>query len=259
MENTRFEQNDAILTNLRNLSPEIYDEFLLEIQNTINKNINVTENLILENKLSDAITKLESQRKYKNIFKKFVLQDQKCNHSMAYDLGRFDGVYSTLIELVNKIITLKDKQQTIENILNRKYVMEILLFVYKNPLARHKMISEKIGVKANYLNELMSLLIRNGLVNKYQSGKYSNYSLSDKGISYMKARQRFDIQEDPSSIKNYNINYDIVFPDYKSYEEKYQEPVLSFYKKDTDFVSDNCKKIIPLNLYMKRRDVKWKK
>lgn len=243
MENYKLNQNDTIVANLRNFSPEISEEFLLEIRDRIYKNINTTESLILENNLSDAITMLENQRKYKNIFKKFVLENEKCNRLIAYDLGCFDGVYTTLIEFINKIITLKDKQEVDENILSRKYVMDILLFVYKNPLSRHKTISEKIGVKPNYLNELMNLLIKKSLVNKYQSGKYSIYSLTDKGILYMKDRQKMNIHKDPFTIKNYKNNYYVrKFPAYKTTEDNYQVNAIRYFNKTNNFVSDNQQK-----------------
>lgn len=241
---SKFEtENNLLLTSIPNLietqSSEFLEDFKVEIKNAID----TTENLILQNRIDEAIATLSKQRRYKNIFKTVAIQNSKCDTLTIYNLGKYDGVYTALVELVQKIIKHKDTQQTLENVLNRKYIIDILSLVNKKPLIQHKTISDTIGIKANYLNELMSLLIKSDLINKYPSGKYSYYSLTEKGAECLRERDRqtFNINVDPMKVKHQQNRYDSQIENYKYIEVKYEDVSYHNYTKNqnTDHQTHN--------------------
>lgn len=126
--------------------------------------------------LSDNDSKIKSDLKNINKYKK--LFSNTVTDWVSYRVGTFDAILFIFELLVYKKDKKDDFIKRIRALSTKKYMDKIFMFLYKNPDAQHKVISQNIGVKPNYLCELMRELEKSGCVERYMIGKRSFYSLS---------------------------------------------------------------------------------
>lgn len=169
---------DSLEKHKEDLIQTHYDEYVNLI---VNHAIESMINGVVSKHFDSVIHQLEIQRRSRNRVKK-TLKNKGNNQSLlVYNLGKYDGVYSTMVEMIDRIIDQNQVEELYKQLISKKYLVDIIEYLYKNPLVYHKSICEAVGVKPNYLSELMMGLTKNGLINKYSFSKYTNYSLTEKG------------------------------------------------------------------------------
>ena len=125
--------------------------------------------------------------RYRNLFSDFIEEKKKKKYfSLALLIGEFNGIIKTLEKLLSFLFGKDENRQTLTGLCaSRNYIKEILLLIYRNPDIRHKDLSDKIGIRKTYLNELIKLLEPTGSINKYAYGKCTYYELMLEGRRYV--------------------------------------------------------------------------
>lgn len=116
--------------------------------------------------------------------------------ALSYQIGVLDGIVSA-ISLVAKFM-FRDKafQTKLEGLYRCENVQKILWYLKKNPYSQHKEIAEKLGIRPNYLSELMRKLEKANAVLQYRTGRNTFYELTLEGQSFMKQKKEPDTIED---------------------------------------------------------------
>lgn len=106
-----------------------------------------------------------------------------------YECGIFNGVYKVLSG-VNTFFSdqkvLRENMQSIlernrQNVLDRKHVLDILDYLYKNPNARQGSIAKGVRIAPNHLSQLLNSLLSVGYIERYGKYKDTCYSLTEEG------------------------------------------------------------------------------
>lgn len=176
-----------------------YNDYM---NNVINLTVNNIVKNMIEKRFDSVIHQLEIQRKSRNKVRKAFMKQNNQSMLLAYNLGKYDGVYSTMAEVIEKTVSQNQIDEIYNHIKTKKHLINIILYVYENPLVNHKKICDAIGVKPNYLSELMISLNKYGLINKYSFSKYTNYSLTEKGKKVYEFNKKNTVIIDYDRIKS---------------------------------------------------------
>lgn len=178
----RITINGEIIECLQNsINDSIDAHYEKYVNNIVNYTINSMVECMISKQFDSVIHQLEIQRRSRNKVKKTLRNKNNQSLLMIYNLGKYDGVYSTMAEMIEKTVSQNQLDEIYNQLIAKKHLINIIIYVYENPLVHHKNICDAIGVKANYLSELMTTLNKYGLINKYSFSKYTNYSLTEKG------------------------------------------------------------------------------
>lgn len=102
------------------------------------------------------------------------------SEAFVYECGIFNGTYKVLEEM-NHIYMDRQEHRSFLNLLERKHVWDILVYLYKNPNARHGSIAGSIDIKPNHLSEILQLLREAGFVEREGKHKCTKYYLTRTG------------------------------------------------------------------------------
>lgn len=105
---------------------------------------------------------------------------KKDGEAFAYECGIFNGTYK-FVEEVHRIYLDQQESQNLLDLLGRKHVGDILVYLYKNPNARHNSIAENVDIKPNYLSEILRKLREAGFVEREGTHKSTKYYLTRTG------------------------------------------------------------------------------
>ncbi|MBR5565685.1 MAG: hypothetical protein IKW08_05900 [Roseburia sp.] len=128
-------------------------------------------------------TRIKIDLKNSNRYKKLLagmVSDQ-----MSYRVGAFETIILIFELLFYKKNRKEDFVKRMKALNVKKNVNRIFMFLYANPDAQHKDISRSIGLKPNYLSELMRELEGAECVERYAIGKRSFYSLSKQAKEFI--------------------------------------------------------------------------
>lgn len=130
--------------------------------------------------------------------------------SFYYASGVFTGAYGTVVELYEHAVAHEAWRGRL-NLLKKKHIKDILVYLYHNPYARQKHIAESVKIQPNYLSELLHLLLDAELVERTGKNKSTQYYLLRSG------RQMVREQILPNEAEKLIIDVD-----YKEFEKKEQ-------------------------------------
>lgn len=184
---------------------------------------NLVDNVI-NNQLDSLISELEIQRSCRNKVRKFAYKKNKDSYlNIIYVLGKYDGVYSTMIETVDKIIEKNNNNEILSKLHTRNHLLDILKYIHDNPLSQHKDIAIAVNVKPNYLSELITILENYSLINRYNNGKYTHYSLTNKGdkICEIYNKKTSEIVTQDILTKKDNFNKYIIYDSSVQFNKQY--------------------------------------
>ena len=119
------------------------------------------------------------------IFKQLLLP--AVQNELSYEIG----VISTMLTLFELLVSQSEKRvsftKRIKALNEKSNVNAILSYLYKHPDSQHKVVSENVGLKPNYLSELMRELEKADCVIRYGVGKRSFYSLTIEANKFMRS------------------------------------------------------------------------
>jgi predicted transcriptional regulator len=119
------------------------------------------------------------------IFKQLLLP--AVQNELSYQIG----VISTMLTLFELLVSQSEKKvsftKRIKALNEKSNVNAILSYLYKHPDSQHKVVSENVGLKPNYLSELMRELEKTDCVIRYGVGKRSFYSLTIEANKFMRS------------------------------------------------------------------------
>lgn len=130
----------------------------------------------------------EETEKYeyiKGVYEKY-LKSEKTAMDIAYRLGIAVGE--------SKVGAAWLREQTDENtfgynmniLLSRAHIKDIVTNIYYDPGIQHKILAGRTEIKANYLNQLASLLEKIQCIRRYGTGKCTYYELTVRGKEYVR-------------------------------------------------------------------------
>lgn len=90
---------------------------------------------------------LEIRRENRRLQRTLVSLPKTERESFYYEAGVFIGAYGTVVELQEAFAACEEQKCQL-NLLNKKYVKDILLFLYQNPYSRQKHIAERRNKKS---------------------------------------------------------------------------------------------------------------
>ena len=160
---------------------------------------------VYQGKREDLDDMLKSYRKLRKVIA--VLPDLG-NEVFFYECGIFNGAYKVLEEL-NQIYMEREKQQKFSQLLDRKHVRDIFMYLYKNPDARQGKIAKDINVSPSHLSEILNLMMKLGYVERYGKNKETRYCLTKTGRLYSR-----------NSIVTETTGNDYIDIDYREIEDK---------------------------------------
>ncbi len=70
-------------------------------------------------------------------------------------------------------------------LLSRAHIRDIIVSIYDTPGIQHKTLAAQAGIKANYLNQLASMLEKINCIRRYGTGKCTYYELTLRGKKYV--------------------------------------------------------------------------
>lgn len=178
---------------LENLNTEVLYEMMRRYERK--------EKEILNNELRLAA-------KYSDCFNNYITKkDTSAKSRRLFLMGEFVGIYKVISRLLALLLGKeKGENKLFALCTGRAHIKEILIFLYYHPNVKHKDLAEKIGIKPNYLNELMKLLEPTGSINKYSYGKFCYYELSLDGQKYVEDFLKEKQLERENGYLHKNIN-----------------------------------------------------
>lgn len=219
-----------------------YDDY---VNNIVTHTINSMIDSMLSKQFGTIIHQLEIQRRSRNKFKKAIKKKENNRYLLLiYNLGKYDGVYSTMSEMIEKTVDQNQLDELYNQLKSKKYLIDIIVYLNNNPLVHHKNICDAIGIKPNYLSELMANLNEYGIINKYSFSKYTNYSLTEKGKRIYELNKKFVKIYDYKKIRTLKEN-----------ETEYMPTLMDFTVVDRENSSNvygaySSKKYDDFNLYL---------
>lgn len=150
-----------------------------EIQDMNQSYIHDAVRVIEKNEQENLGDLLKSHRKLRKTMAGLARTQQE---SLFYECGIFIGAYK-LLEEIHGVYLLQEEQQKSKRLLERRYVREILDYLYQNPDARQGKIAEDVKIRPNYLSEILNLLLTAGYVQRYGKNKATRYRLTKAGRS----------------------------------------------------------------------------
>lgn len=127
----------------------------------------------------------------------------------AYECGIFNGAYKILQEMDRIYMEQEECRNSLE-LLERKYVRDIMDYLSGNPFARHGSIAEKIKVSPSYLSEILKLLVQAGFVERDGKNKSTRYYLTKAGRQHCRTH----------AVRNTKTEYYIDITDFKEIQDK---------------------------------------
>ncbi|MEZ3505709.1 MAG: MarR family transcriptional regulator [Lachnospiraceae bacterium] len=107
--------------------------------------------------------------------------------TIIYGCGIFIGAFK-ILEEIGRINRKQTERSDRQNLLGRKHVSAILVYLYQNPDARQNKIAESIQVSPSYLSEILNLLMQGDYVMRYGRNKNTRYCLTRAGRAAYKSR-----------------------------------------------------------------------
>lgn len=122
----------------------------------------------------------EMLKHYRKIRKAIAGMEKTSDGAFLYECGIFNGTYKIAEEIHRIYLDQQDSRNAL-NLLGRKHVGDILVYLYKNPNARHNSIAEHVDVKPNHLSEILRFLREAGFVEREGTHKNTKYYLTRTG------------------------------------------------------------------------------
>lgn len=182
--------------------------------------------VLSQNTQEDLDKLLKNYRKLRRDIAGLVKSDKEM---IIYGCGIFIGAFK-ILEEISRMNRKQAERSDRQNLLNRKHVSAILLYLYQNPDARQNKIAESIQVSPSYLSEILNLLMQGDYVMRYGKNKNTRYCLTKAGRAAY--RSRFAKKEEEE-------NY--IDTDYREILEK------DHFIKERTAVSNN--------IYLKKEDI----
>ena len=125
-------------------------------------------------------------RKMKKYVKNVSELADKQEDSYLYTMGTFVGAYHVLSGKIperneDQIFNVRMSQTV-----GKAHVKATISHLYNHENVQHGDLCDKVGIAPSQLNRVMKDLVEIDCVKRYSVGKYSYYSLSDKGKKYVK-------------------------------------------------------------------------
>lgn len=139
---------------------------------------------LLNKKMENIKKDLQAANRFQRLFEPLTTD------RLSYSIGFFNAVIYIFYLLVTRERRKAGTEKRIKALLAKQHTGEILSYLLDHPDAQHKVIAEKLGLKSNYLSELMRELEENGCVERYASGKRSFYSLTLVGQDTAREQRR---------------------------------------------------------------------
>lgn len=111
---------------------------------------------------------------------------------ISYYTGIFDGIFMVFGILAESMMTNNDFERKMTAVFKKNRVKEILYCINENPDVQHKVLAESVGIRPNYLSQLLRELEQIGCVLRYAAGKRSFYELSIDGREFVENQIRQD-------------------------------------------------------------------
>ena len=140
----------------------------------------------LENNGDKIKTDLRNSTRFKTVFKAAI------DNRLSYQIGSFNAILSIFEILAYKEYKKDSFIKRIKALSSKKNINKILLFLYKNPDSQHKIISEAVGLRKNYVSELLRELEDSECVDRYTLGKRSFYTLSKEANEFLMEESKKD-------------------------------------------------------------------
>ena len=151
---------------------------------------------------------LEIRRENRRLQRTLVSLPKTERESFYYEAGVFIGAYGTVVEL-QEASAVQEEWKCQLNLLNKKHVKDILLFLYQNPYSRQKHIAENVNIRPNYLSEILHLLLDAELVERTGKNKSTQYYLLRAGRNIVRTR-----------VLQFEAEKPVIDVDYRELEEK---------------------------------------
>ncbi|MCM1541286.1 MAG: Rrf2 family transcriptional regulator [Blautia sp.] len=148
-----------------------------QIQEWNQDNIQSAMQAVSQNAFDDLAEILKHGRKMR---KAIVGLPKSDTELFMYECGISNGVQKVLEEIHRLYMDQQDNRDFL-NLLERKHVWDILVYLYQNPNARHNIIAENVNIKPNHLSEILLLLREAGFVEREGNHKSTKYYLTRIG------------------------------------------------------------------------------
>lgn len=170
-------------------------------------------------------------------FRRKLLRMYKMNDDLSklYSaIGATNSISMMSKNIYSIICVDEDFKRKTNNLLKRKYVKNIIEYVYDKPDIRHTQLCEKLNIKANFLTELMKNLIDGDIIVKYKDGKYSYYELTSRMAEYYRSELRVEYYRYAKLSDTWKIDYNV-----KQMQEQPQNVwIIEKRRKDDEKFSD---------------------
>lgn len=123
---------------------------------------------------------LEIRRENRRLQRTLVSLPKTERESFYYEAGVFVGVYAVLEELYN-IIVYNEECNSQLNLFNKKYVKDVLLYLYYNPYSSQNDIAKNTKIEPNCLNDILLVFLNVKIANRYGKNKRAQYYLLRAG------------------------------------------------------------------------------
>lgn len=135
-----------------------------------------------ERNTGEAETELERVRK---LFYTFSEEERDRKEDIHFEKGFLCGEYLAFRKLCETLADRERFEGSMDKIMGRAHVEEIVWHLYNHPEARHTDIARDIHIDTSQLSRIMDKLTEAGIVIKYQESKFSYYILSFEGKKYL--------------------------------------------------------------------------
>lgn len=104
---------------------------------------------------------------------------------IAYYMGVCNGNSQLSDMWRQKVLHTEDFNRSVDMILKKAHVADILIEVKRKPGIQNKQLSEYVGVKPNYLNEIANKMESVGMISRYGTGKCTYYEITPRMKQYI--------------------------------------------------------------------------
>lgn len=129
------------------------------------------------------------------------MEDARDDAWIAYYMGLCSG-YSQLSDLWSKKLRdTKEFEKNVDLVLKKAHVADILIEIQNSPGIQNKRLSQYVGVKPNYLNEIANKMEDAGMISRYGTGKCTYYEMTPRMKKYIVENSKDDfVTEDRKRI-----------------------------------------------------------
>lgn len=120
----------------------------------------------------------------KNVYEKYLKTEDDAKN-IAYLTGIVIGESKVGAAWLREQTNEEAFVQNMGILLSRAHIRDIVTSIYDTPGIQHKTLALQTGIKANYLNQLASLLEKINCIRRYGTGKCTYYELTLRGKEYV--------------------------------------------------------------------------